>query len=356
MGTERTSIKLFSAALDEKDNDIVLRGVVDPTSLSHLQVADYQREILPTKKINSLMVAIRKGGVPDIQLGCRGGNFFERDGAFYVQDPVYIIDGLQRTTAALRLLEKGIVPHLGATLHFDTNEAIERERFRVLNVTRVKLSPNVLLRNARHESPIVMAIYQMCLSSQFALTRRVCWHQRMKREELLTAMLLMKVTGELHRRFGANLACRRQEDLIPALDRLAARVGRSTVVGNIREFFETLDEAFKITQVVYREIAPSLRNGFLLSLALTFSRHEDFWKDAQFVVSKDLRRKLALFPITDPHVSAMCSSSGSSISILAAMIANHFNSGKRTKRLRSFNQTREEQEEEQVEENEPVNA
>ncbi len=350
---ERTSIKVVCAALDERENEIILRGVIDADSLKYLQIADYQRDVSPQSKISNLMNAIRKGGVPDIQLGCRGGSFFERDDAFYIQDDVFIIDGLQRRTAAMKLIEKGLVPHIGVTIYFNTTEKMERERFRILNVTSIKLSPNVLLRNARHDSPIIASFYQLCLSSQFALQRRVCWSQSMKRGELLTAMILLKTSGELHRRFGPNLACRRQDLLILALDRLAARVGRTTVITNVREYFDAITEAFKINEVVYREIAPALRHGFLLSLANVFSRHEDFWQDAQFVVSKDLRRKLSTFPITDPQVAAMCAASGSTVGILTGLIVNHFNSGKRTKRLRPFNAalvTREEEEEEIVEE------
>ena len=78
---ERTSIKVVCAALDERENEIILRGVIDADSLKYLQIADYQRDVSPQSKISSLMNAIRKGGVPDIQLGCRGGSFFERDDA-----------------------------------------------------------------------------------------------------------------------------------------------------------------------------------------------------------------------------------------------------------------------------------
>ena len=210
------------------------------------------------------------------------------------------------------------------------------------------MSPNVLLRNARSDSPIVMSLYQLCLSSQFSLQKRVCWHQQMKREELLTAMILVKVSGELHRRFGVNLASRRQDTLVPALDKFAARVGRSVLIGNVREFFDVLTEAFRINEVVYREIAPSLRHGFLLSLAKVFASHQDFWADAEFRVPKELRRKLGMFAINDPHIATLCSSSGSTINILSAMLVDHFNSGKRSKRLRPFDVTREQIEEERV--------
>ena len=146
---ERTSIKIIHAALDEEGAEIVLRGVVDATSLTNLKVAEYQREVLPDRRISELMKALQGGGVPDIQLGCRGGNWRSGSdaGTFYIQDDVYIIDGLQRCTAALRLLQKGIIPRIGAMISFNTTEEMERKRFKALNLTRVKLSPNVTLRN-----------------------------------------------------------------------------------------------------------------------------------------------------------------------------------------------------------------
>ena len=75
MATE--SIKIINAALDEWNGDILLRGVVDPSSLAHLKVDDYQREILPQSRIKELARAIKSGKVPDIELGMRGGSFLD---------------------------------------------------------------------------------------------------------------------------------------------------------------------------------------------------------------------------------------------------------------------------------------
>ena len=101
-------------------SDIILRGVIDPQSLHLLQVADYQREVLPLAKISELVEAFMKGSVPDVDLGMRGERFFERSGSFYLQDDVFIVDGLQRVTAALHLIQMatGILPQLGAVVHF----------------------------------------------------------------------------------------------------------------------------------------------------------------------------------------------------------------------------------------------
>lgn len=348
---ERTSIKITRAALDETDSDIVLRGVIEPESLSLLQVADYQREELPQSKIGPLMVAIQAGGVPDLQLGCRGGDFIERGGIFYIQDPTFIIDGLQRRTAALKLIEKGIQPHLGATIYFNTTEELERKRFRALNVTRVKLSPNVLLRNMRYDSPVLQGLYQLCLSSQFAFSRKICWSQVMKRGEVLTATTLIKVTGYVHGRFGYALRERSHGKLVPAIDKVMAKIGRSTMMANVREYFEVVDFAFRTGEVVYTDAAPSLKAAFLYTLADVFGSFEDFWQDTEFHVPVELRKKLARFPLNDPHVAQLCAASGSSLKILYTLIVDHINYGKRTKRLKPFrapiNEPYEEEPEEQ---------
>lgn len=333
---ERSSIKIINAALDDQDGDVILRGVVDPTSLVQLKIADYQREVLPAGTINKLAAALRKGGVPDIQLGCRGGNWTERESAFYIHDDVYIIDGLQRRTAALVLIDKGVMPRLGATICFNTTEAIERERFRVLNVTRVKLSPNVLLRNARHDHPAISCLYQLSQSSQFVMRRRISWGQGMRREELLTASTLAKCTATLHQRFQTGLVGSQNVGaLLGSLDRLFAGYSRNVFMRNVREFWDALDDAFHISNIAYKELATAMRGTFLLALADVFAQHEDFWEQGELRVGIDLRRKLGMFPIGDPNVAAMCGSSTGK-KFLAAMIVDHLNSGKRTRRLRPF--------------------
>jgi hypothetical protein len=332
--TERTSIKMICAALDEQGAEVVLRGVIDPASLVHLRVADYQREILPTRTINSLCAALQAGGVPDIQLGCRGGNYLERDGNFFIQDETYIIDGLQRRSAALKLLEKGILPHLGAVISFNTTEDKERERFRALNVSRVKLSPNVLLRNLRHNSVSAAALYQLCNSSQFAMYKRVSWQQSMRRDELITATTLVKATGQLHRYFGTQLEQRAHEIIMAGMDRLVNKIGRTTFMNNVREYWSTMNDVFHVTDVVYRDTATFIRSGFLTALSIVFGGHQDFWKDTEFFVPIELKRKLATFPLQDPNVKMLAGSAGNSNNLLAGLIVEHLNKGKSTKRLR----------------------
>lgn len=334
----RTSVKMINAALDLADggDDIVLRGVIDPASLASLQVADYQREQLPASTIRELARALLKGGVPDIVLGMRGGSFIEREGAFYLQDDVFIIDGLQRRTAALTLLDGGSAPRLGATVTFNTTEASERELFSKLNISRVRLSPNVLIRNARHDNQGAEMLYNLCKDSGFALHDRVSWAQSMKREHLLTALVLLKGASRLHSRFSPSLKGSRQEELLMVFERLILKIGRGAVRNNVKTFWEVVDQGFSVRNTTYKGTAPYLRQAFIMALARVFTEHADFWQDTKLSVDSNLRKKIAGFPITDPYISNLCGSGGSSANILYSTLLDHINSGKRTRRLTPF--------------------
>jgi len=69
-----TPIKITNAALAEFDNEIILRGVIDPTSLGSLKLTTYQREVQDRKEIRSIMKGFEtRGGVPNIEVGMRMG-------------------------------------------------------------------------------------------------------------------------------------------------------------------------------------------------------------------------------------------------------------------------------------------
>jgi hypothetical protein len=330
------SIKMINAALDEEGSEIILRGVIDPVSLQSLLVDDYQREILPSSRIRELVKGFDRGGVPDIELGMRGGSFIEREGNFYLQNQVYIIDGLQRRTAAVEFMRTGKIPRLGATVHFNTSAAWERERFRMLNVSRAKLSANVLLRNERAENPAIEMLFTLCKDSTFALHNRVSWQQNMRRDHLIGGNLLAKSAMALHRRFHANLMSTDYRTSAEALKKLMAKVGRTVVRENIKRYWECLDACFDVRATAYAVSAPYLRGGFLQTLGSVFSYHRDFWADANLDVPREIQKKLATFPIRDPHISSLCSASGKSRAILYDLIVKHINSGKRSKKIARF--------------------
>lgn len=336
------SIKVVKAALDDggPDGDIVLRGVIDPSSLANLKVDSYQREILPTSKIKDLAQALRTGKVPDIEIGMRGGNYMEREGNFYLQDECFIVDGLQRTSAARELLKHGLLPRLGATIHFNTDFKSEQDMFRKLNVLGVKLSANVLLRNERDAFPSIEMLYRLCHDSSFTLYNRVTWDQRMKRDHLIGGIRLLHTALHQHIRFTdlPTEAERRGNytQLSSTFERMMQKIGRNTVRENVKRYWEILDECFNVRGVSYSTRAPHLNKGFLSTMARVFANHRNFWADSVFVCSADLRKKISTFKILDPYVASLCCSSGPSLKILYNLIVDHVNSGKRTKQLIHF--------------------
>ncbi len=334
----RESIKIINAALDEVEGrEIILRGTVSPDSLVRLKVDTYQRETLPLTHIKQLVRAFEAGSsIPDIVLGMRGGDFQERDGAFYLRDDVFIVDGLQRTQAAIQYMhDKGGVPRLGAAIHFGTSFEWERRLFQLLNGSlRVKLSPNVLLRNYSHDHEVVALLHSLTTDDRTCVMRdRVCWKQRMDRQHLISAMTFLKVVAVLHSHValgGKNCAL---DDLITAAEKMSAKIGPSVFGSNTRAFFALVDDCWGIKSVHFKEGCSYMRLTFLSTLAALFSRHEDFWKGEKLQVDVDLKRKIKGFPLTDPTVRNLTAASGKAKVMLYQLLVDHVNSGKRTKRL-----------------------
>jgi len=333
----RESVKFTNAALDETETkDIILRGVIDPDSLFLLKVGDYQREILTKVKIKDLMLAVKDKTVPDIDLGMRGGNYTEREGEVYLHDDVYIIDGLQRVTAAKELARGGeFIPRLGAIVHFNTDEKSEMQRFRMLNTTAAKLSPNILLRNFRHEYTVLEMLYNLTMDSSFVLYDRVSWGQAMQRHHLLTENVFVGVSARLHGQFGpgkaGNLTSR-----MPSMQKTMNNVGRNIMRENVKCFFDLVDECWHVRTLAFKESAPFLRQGFLVVLASVISDHRNFWDGTKLSIDRSVRIKMAHFPITDAGIAQLVAASGKSQLLLYQYWINHINSGKRTRRLVPF--------------------
>lgn len=327
-------VSLNHYALDEFDGQVILRGVLDPNTLSHLQVAAYQRDVLPIASINKLAKAFEEGRIPDIELGMRGDTMVEKDGVIILSDPVYIIDGLQRVRAAMLKVDRGdsTIPHLGAVIHLCTTEEWERRRFQILNMERVKLSPNVLLRNWRHDYSVMESLLALTGEKSFVMQGRVSWEQRMRREELITAAMFVKVIGRLHAHL-APTATSRVAELVAGLQKLQDGIGKNVLRDNVKTFFDVVDQAYGVRRVAFKEGAVYMRGTFLLSLARVLSDHTDFWRGNRLFVEAPLIRKIAQFPYRDPHVVDLAGSSGQANVILTGLFIEHINKGRTTKRL-----------------------
>lgn len=344
----RTSVKVTNAALDEIQiekigDQIVLRGVIDNDSLDLLQVSEYQREILPESRIMDLIHAMKEGRVPDIELGMRGGDFREKDGAYYLQDNVHIIDGLQRVSAAKLMLrfiaqrpdwQDARPPRLGAMIFFNSTEEWERERFRILNSLRAKLSSNILIRNLRHDYAVIDMLHKLCEDKQFVMAGRICWSQNMSREHLISAHTFLKVSGWLHSHLGPGRGSQSME-LVKGTQKIMDTCGRTTLRDNIRTFFDVIDQAFGIRVITFKAGAAYMRHTFLQVMAQVFSNHFDFWRENRLFVEADLVRKIKLFPLNDPNIRNLCSSGGQANKVLYQLMIDHINSGKRTRKLKA---------------------
>lgn len=354
-------IQIHHGALDESpDGDIVLRGVIHQGALgihpdspaliqkffqinegSHgaFMVDDYQREVLSGKKHTELVKAFKEGQrFPDVELGMRGRTFEHNKGVFTLKDPVFVVDGLQRIASAREALEMtndGITIRLGATIYFDSTDEWERSRFRTLNIERTKLSPNVHLRNMRPSNKAVAALYELTTRpGDFPLYNRVQWGQAKNRQEFLTALGLVSILTMLHHRFGHGARNSSAENQARSLNATLDDIGVRKLTANTKTFFGVIDDVWGIRRIAYRDQATHVKQGFLLVLAEILTRHAVFWEDRQLKIDRLTTQKLGKFPIADPSVINLVSSTGAgSRRMLYQMLLDHINSGRRQNRL-----------------------
>ncbi len=106
---------------------------------------------------------------------------------------------------------------------------------------------------------------------------------------------------------------------------------------NIAIFYEVIDAAFGIRSLQWKAGATHLRGGFLAALALTFAHHRNFWDaNRKLVITPDIRRKLASFPINTEAVKGLAASNAKGQTLLYGFLINHLNSGKRINKLVPF--------------------
>lgn len=333
-------IRILNGALDDDEDSpgkIILNGRIDSNTLRFLKVdSDYQR---PLNDRPDIFIALKSGViVPNIVVGVRGQNFTFEDDDFLIHEPTYIIDGWQRVGNALRLLE--LIPdqhiRLFATVHFATDRLWERHHFTQLNKNVQKVSSNLHLRNMRDLNMAVATLFGLSTNTkEFPLYERVCWSQNMKRGEMLSAVQLAKVALRLHAHVGS--IGNSIEAVTEGLKTMAEKVKLDQFRKNVSTYYEIIEECFGIKNIEFRKSAPQLKQTFMAQLARMFSSHLDFWDGGNriFFMSADMRRKLAKFPLNDPHVKSLAGTGGAAGNILYDLLLTHMNSGKRTHRLRS---------------------
>lgn len=335
-------IRIINGALDtvtiNGEESLALRGVIDPVSLKDILVPVYQREVLTAGKIEELKKALKTSRVPDIDLGMRGSSAREviEDGkpVWILDDDTYVIDGLQRKTAGEQLVGEGFMPHIGATVHFDTNETWERKRFEALNIGQTGLSSNVMLRNLAETSIGAAVMLDITKNSKFVLRDKITWSQNMRRGDMITAITFYKTVGRLHSHLGPGKSNDMRALARSGMTKIVERTHKGNFTHNVIAYFDLIEECFGIKNVAYRRSATHLKVTFLVALAGVISDHEDFWEGSRISVAADLRRKLAKFPLGDPTIRDLASSSGMAVKNLEIIIADFLDSGKRTRHLR----------------------
>ena len=333
------SVKIIHGALDEFNEEIILRGVIDPSCLGFIMTDGYQREVISGSSFDGLVKAFQGGKkIPDVVLGMRGQRIREHtaDFTYYLQDEVYVVDGLQRISAAIYAIQDkpDTLVRLGATVYFGTTREWERDQFLILNAQRIRVSANVLIRNLKDTHPVIETLYSMSNGDRTCiLNDRICWTQRMRRSDVLNVFTVLKTVGWLHSHIGPGRSNKLME-LVPNLQNLMEKVGRNIFRENIRTFFEIVDECWGIRNVVYQG-SPHLRGTFLGCLAQVFSNHHGiFFSDTnRLTVETDTRRKLKQFPLNDPKVSNLAASGGQGGKILYVLMIDHINRGRRKHRL-----------------------
>ncbi len=336
-------IRIENSSLDDHNGNIILRGVIDPQSFNDIHVGEYQRERRSTTKLRDMIIAIKAGiQLPDIEIGVRGADYRSRGGIYFIEAPSYIIDGLQRLTAAQKVMaenQKATV-RLGAMIHFNTTERWERERFKAVNGGdggRVAVSPNILLRNSADNSLSVATLLDMARNDNgFVLRGRVSWGQNKGRGEILTALTVLKTAGVLHSHFGPGRDSRYAQ-LMRACDKTVGVVGPATWRANVREFFNIIDQTFGIRSIIYADLSPHIKSSFLLTLAEVCAQHQTFWTDKRLLLlgTRDTE-KLRLFPIRDPGIVQLIGLSGRINDILYNKLVNHMMSGRRINKMRKW--------------------
>jgi len=332
-------IKVINGALDivtiDGEERLAIRGVIDPLSLASIITPGYQREVLTDGKIDVLKKALATSRVPDIDLGMRGANMQEEgSGQFLLMDQIFVIDGLQRRTAAQRLLQEGTPPHLGALIHLDTNEDWERRRFEALNSGQTNVSTNVILRNLAQDNVGADLVYKFSNSKRFILANRISWKQSMGRGDLLTGIMFYKVIARLHSHLGPGRSTDAKALAQSGIPKILSRIGGRAFIDNVNTFFTFLNDSYGILDVSYRQHAVALKGNFMMALAGIFSDYEEFWVGNRLTIPADLKRKLGTFAITDPYVKELASSGGRTTVMLENLLITHINSGKRTRHLK----------------------
>jgi hypothetical protein len=300
-------VRILQAGLAEDEKgEIVIRGVLDQECLKLLNMAWYQREKGFSESHTNELIASYFGGeqMADVVVGMRGQRTRSVKDIYFLQDKCYCIDGGQRIYAAsLALKERpGLILRIGVKVYTNTTEESENKMFCKLGTTQVKISPSILLRNKRKESPAAALLWAVSKDPEFALKDRVGWDQRKTRHELMNGFTFARIIAVLHSHQVVGLKSTKVFELLASLDALIDKIGETHVRTNIIRFFDVIDKCWSLRLIGSgRSVAcPQLRPLFLATIAIIFSRYPEFWDGtprAEFYCGDRFVRKLKTFTL-----------------------------------------------------------
>lgn len=333
----RTSVKFTNVGLDEVDSKIIFRCRLSNCSLEHIKVDDYQRKALFGTSADELEAAVEaRANLPAITLNVRGTNYTARGDDHFVTDDVFVVDGLQRLTAARKVRDRGGDPHLGAEVHFGLTKDQERKLFQDLNIKRVKVSSNITIRNMAPDFPVVAALLTVNSDSDHPLFRRITCDQRAATGEIISLNTLVKVTGALLSHLGPTRTSKTDE-LIPKLQDVMTAITKRVFMENVRGYADLIEACWGIKTITYKEGATWMKYSFLRCLAELLSRyhtHSNLWQGNRLKVDLKVQRKIASFPVNDNEVIRLASSGGKAKDHLLILMTEHLQSGRGTRVLR----------------------
>lgn len=325
-------IRITNVSVIEKDESLRLLGRVANSSLGDIQVDDYQRDPLGGLHAEELKEATAAGAnIPPGVASCRGENYkVEKNGDHLLSDAVFIVDGLQRLTAAKAVLADGGDPCFLIEIIFGMNKEAEKDLFETLNKNRVKVSTNLLLRNKASRVPFIAMLLAAINDSTHPLHHRVTTTQRAVQGELLSFVSLIKVLVALHSHMGVPKGNDLGEILV-RFQELMDKVGKRVLQDNVRAFFDFFEWAWGIKTITYKEGATWMRPNFLRCIAELFSRyhnHTNIWDGNRLRLDPKVQARLKSFNIHDPEINRLATAGGMARETLMVHLTNHLQSGR----------------------------
>jgi hypothetical protein len=320
----------------------VIRGELEPETLADLETDWYQRGKVNPKKIKELMDGIENNSdnIPDLTLGMRGTKYEIANDGVILHDPVFIIDGLQRWTASMLLMERPVkfLPYLGIKAFVPSDINFELGMFRDLNSKRTSMSASVLLRNEKEYSRVAATLWGLSQDEKFALNGRVAWDQQVDKTmngQLIRGIVLLDVIFRLHSHVDTVVFQRGNViKRIYALEKNIDAIGLQRARENLTTFFNIIDECWGITGAQLRYNETFLTQGWLMALAKLLSDHREFWRDdLDLQVPANHMRDLKRIKWSDPKLEMLARGNATSQEHLKSAFLDIMNKGKSTGRL-----------------------